>query len=85
MYVSNKKEGASTQQTKDKDGLVYSTPLLIFLSIGGGLFIQKLYFFLGFFHTNTMYGPPNHQTRDKDGLVCIHVVFALRELHFYTL
>ena len=52
MYVSNKKEGASTQQTRDKDGLVY-TPV-DFLSFGGGLFIQKLYLFLGFFHTNTI-------------------------------
>ena len=50
VYVSNKKELLSKQEIK----MGLFTPLLIFLSFGGGLFIQKLYLFLGFFHANTM-------------------------------
>ena len=52
MYVSNKKEGTSTQQTKDKDGLVYT--LVDFFKFCRGIIYTKMISLFRIFHTNTM-------------------------------
>ena len=52
VYVSNKKEGASTQQTKDKDGLVYT--LVDFFKFCRGIIYTKMISLFRIFHTNTM-------------------------------
>ena len=52
VYVSNKKEGTSTQQTKDKDGLVYT--LVDFFKFCRGIIYTKMISLFRIFHTNTM-------------------------------